>query len=119
MSDKKPEWIIKATNNQTGKKLGEVSHVEPKKKAGRKKSKIVRKQQMISISEYQSQKLSNLEGLLKSQGFKLSRGKSETVELALVVLDAMLKNDKYNIQIKSIVKDYIGYEEKMLELEND
>lgn len=111
---KSPDWADKAKTNTIGNSLGEPSHaVSEAKKVGRKKSRIKRKQALLNFSEYQNGKLNTLELKLKLAGVKISRGRSETVELALALVETMLKTDE--VKTLSILNDFVGYEESMLD----
>ena len=120
---KSPDWATKAKLNTIGKSLGEVSHLEtvvvqPSKKPGRKKSRVERKTQaLLNFSEYQNDKLDTLVLKLKLAGVKVKRGRSETVELALALVETMLKTDE--AKTLSIINDFVDYEEKNLENHGD
>ncbi len=85
--------------------------VETPKKSGRPKSIIKRKQTMFSLSEYQLEKLSRVEGKLKAEGVKIKRGRSETLELALALMDMMLSEETRKKQALVVVEQYHNYEE--------
>ncbi len=124
----KPDWAAKAETNKRGKQLGEISHavapvetVTPTvttaapKKVGRKKSRIERKKVMFALSEYQLDQLEISHGLLKVGGVKLTRGRSETTELASALMTVMLKSEEHKAFAMSVIKDYHEYEEKNLD----
>ncbi len=119
---KAPAWAGVAQQNSVGKKLGEESHpvsapVKQAKKAGRPKSLIQRKKVLLNMSEAQDLNLTILEGQLKSARVPISRGRSETVELALSLLGVMLHSEDKRAFALSVINDYVGLEEKMLESE--
>lgn len=68
---------------------------------------------MLNFSEYQNGKLNTLELKLKLAGVKISRGRSETVELALALVETMLETDE--VKTLSILNDFVGYEESMID----
>lgn len=117
-----PSWAGKAQQNTVGKQLGEESHpvkpqVKPTRKAGRPKSPIERKKVLLNMSEAQNEKLTVLEGQLKAAGVGITRGRSETVELALALLEVMLHSEDQRPYAMSVLKDSAGKEERMLEQE--
>ena len=122
---KSPNWADKAKSNTIGKLLDETKNTGSKvakapskagrKKVGRKKSKVQRHQALLKFSEYQNYKLNNLELRLKLGGVKISRGRSETVELALALVDTMLKTDE--VKTLNILKDFVGFDESNLNSE--
>ena len=82
-----------------------------KKKAGRPRSKIIREQTMLSLSAYQEKQFDTALGLLMINGIKIKRGRSETAELAIRVLNTLLQNDATKAQAMTIVEQYHNYEE--------
>ncbi len=90
----------------------EIDH--DKKKAGRPKAKIKRKQTMFSLSEYQLEQFAKVEGKLKAEGVKITRNRSETAELALALLDFMLSDETRKSQAMIIIENRHNYEESDL-----
>ncbi|MGI2049926.1 hypothetical protein [Shewanella oncorhynchi] len=115
-----PSWAATAQQNTVGKKLGEESHpvkppVQQAKKAGRPRSLIERKKVLLNMSEAQNERLTRIEGQLKAAGIGVTRGRSETVELALALLEVMLHSEEQRPYAMTILKDSVGQEERMLE----
>ncbi len=118
----RPDWAAKAENNEVGKQLGEVSHPTPtnepapkeKKKVGRKKALLSRKKVMCAFTEDQLSRFEIAEGLLKANGIKLTRSRSETLELGAALLNVMLSSDEHKTFALSVIKDWHEYEEKNL-----
>lgn len=122
MNKGRPDWAAKAENNEVGKQLGEVSHPTPtqaeapktKKKVGRKKALLSRKKVMCAFTEYQLGRFAIAEGLIKANGVKLSRSRSETLELGAALLNVMLQSDEHRAFALSVINDWHEYEEKNL-----
>ncbi len=126
----RPDWTDRAEQNTVGKQLGEVSNnvdlpvnapvnapveaAAPKKKVGRKKALIKRRQVMSALSEYQLDKMDIAEGLLKGNRIKVTRGRSETTELAIALMTVMLKTESQKEWALGVLKDFHEYEEKNL-----
>ncbi|AQS39755.1 hypothetical protein Sps_04672 [Shewanella psychrophila] len=91
---KAPNWLDKAETNTSGNTVGDDSTLilSKKLKPGRKPSLIKRKVVGISISDKQKEILDDLEFQLKVNGINLTRGKSESAELAINLLCMILKN---------------------------
>lgn len=110
-----PAWAAIAQQNTVGKQLGEESHSQGKK-TGRPKSLILRKKILLNISEEQSSKLTQLEGQLKAINIGITRGRSETMELALALLEVMLHSPEQRPYAISVLTDSVGQEERMLDI---
>ncbi|GIU51920.1 hypothetical protein TUM4438_43150 [Shewanella sairae] len=113
---KAPGWMNSAQNNKTGNTVGTVAEVTQKrKKPGPKKSVVLRKNRIIKISDNRSNDIDTLEAKLKNLGIPLTRGRSETIELALSVLNSMIENPDKSLngeQWINYVKEITGQEDK-------
>ncbi len=84
------------------------------KKVGRRKSLIERKKVMFALSEYQIDQLEITHGLIKAGGIKLTRGRSESTELAAALLRVMLNSEEHRDFALSVLKENLEFEEKTL-----
>lgn len=118
---KGPSWLDKASKNTTGNKVAEnesrkqkeIALIESRKKPGRKKAIVPRKQVMMSLSEEQLKKIDRLESELKLDEVSITRGRSEVVEIAINVLGEMLSKNATKPQILSMVKNVCGLEDRL------
>ncbi len=106
---------LNAAKSKAQSKIGEASHPELNKKAGRKKSIVERKNVMLSLSEYQTKQIANLELLLKINDIDIKRGRSETVELAIAYLTRQMKDPETVKNTASWIGGVVGMEEKLAE----
>ncbi|MGL6124687.1 MAG: hypothetical protein ACRC1W_17190 [Shewanella sp.] len=87
------------------------------KKTGPKPSLVKRELKSFRISNYQSDKLDELELLLKTEGLTCKRGRSETVELAINLAITLIKDHKNGIKggkvwSIGVLKDIEGREDR-------
>ena len=116
---KGPSWLDKASNNNTGNKVGdkspaqETASTDTRKKPGRKKSAVKRKQVMMSFSDNTLSNIERLELILKLNDIQITRGRSETAELAVRAVLAMLnmKDESYKSTILNYMSMTVGEED--------
>ena len=90
---KAPAWLDAAEINTQGNEVGQAAQIDgkaPRGKPGPKKSAIKRKVVGLNFSQFQSEKLTDLEMVLKLNGINLERGRSQTAELGINALHFIL-----------------------------
>ncbi|HAS6641306.1 hypothetical protein AABD46_24760 (plasmid) [Vibrio parahaemolyticus] len=110
---KAPAWLDKANQNKTGNTVGNAAEVgQVRSKPGPKKALVERKSVGLKFSAARNDEISKLETLLKQNGYAISRGRSEAVEVAVSVLLQVFEN-KENIALwDGFITETIGKEER-------
>ncbi|MBS0045137.1 hypothetical protein KFE26_23090 [Shewanella sp. M16] len=109
-----PEWMNRelTVTNVEGNKLGTKTH---KKKSGRKKSIVSRSSLMMVTSDWQATQFKKLETALIQNGIEISRGRSQTLELAAAYLLHSLKDEESKGGVIAWLSAINGLEERMAE----
>ncbi len=92
---KQPEWMKRAQDNKIGNTVGTASlMLNSRNKPGPKKAQVERKSTGFKISNRRSMDIDRLEMALKLEGLLLTRGRSETIELAVLTVLNLLEQPK-------------------------
>ena len=110
---KAPAWLDKANQNKTGNTVGNAAEAsQVRSKPGPKKSLVDRKSVGLKFSGVRNTDISKLETLLKQNGYAISRGRSEAVEVAVSVLLEIFDNKESMSQWNDFITETIGKEER-------
>lgn len=110
---KAPAWLDKANQNKTGNTVGNAAEVsQVRNKPGPKKSLVDRKSVGLKFSDVRNNDISKLETLLKQNGYAISRGRSEAVEVAVSVLLEIFNSKESMSQWNDFIAETIGKEER-------
>lgn len=110
---KAPAWLDKANHNKTGNTVGNAAEVNQiRNKPGPKKALVDRKSVGLKFSEVRNDDISKLETILKQNGYTITRGRSEAVEVAVSVLLEMFETKESISQWSDFITETIGKEER-------
>ena len=82
-----------------------------KKKVGRPKAKVTRKQTTFSLSAYQVKQFAKAEGRLLAEDINITRSRSQTAELAIALLQTMLDSEQHKEYALETIKQHLNFEE--------
>ena len=109
---KQPDWMKRAQDNKTGNTVGTASlMLNQRNKPGPKKAKIERKNVGFKISKRRNIDIDRLEIALKLEGLLLTRGRSETIELAVLTVLDLLEQPKEKMLVIDLLKRNLGLED--------
>lgn len=111
---KTPEWMDRKLTMKTveGNKIGTKTH---KQKSGRKKSIVSRSSLMMVTSKWQASQFKKLEIALITNGIDISRGRSQTLELAASYLMHVLSDEEKKKNALYWLSEINNLEERMAE----
>ena len=109
---KTPSWMNSAQENKIGNTVGTPQSTNiHRNKPGPKEAKVERKSVGFKISNVRNGDIDKLEIALKSAGLPLTRGRSETVELAVSILLHLLSQPENKEQIVDLLSKNIANED--------